>query len=86
MCQTGVQKACYVCGEDVTHKSRHKNRRNQYVCPKCVEAKKRSSRTHVSQRLGVPSNLLFLYLTMALVGCWLFYKCLGVVVEAMMTP
>lgn len=86
MSQTEVRKACYMCGADVTHKSRHKNRRDQYVCPKCVEAKKRSPRNRVSDRLGVPPSQLMGYLALALVGCWLFYRCLGVAIDVMTVP
>jgi len=83
MSQIEFRKACYVCGEDVTHKSRHKNRRGQYVCPKCVEAKKRSPRHSLSKRLGVSPNLLILYIALAVVGGGLFYLCLYAAIELM---
>lgn len=83
MSQTEVRKVCYLCGADVAHTNRHKNRHGQYVCMKCVESKKRSPRNRVSERLGVSPRFLFLYVALALVGCWLFYRCLDMTIELM---
>lgn len=81
MNQTEVQKACHVCGDDVTHKSRHKNRHGQYVCSKCMGLKKRSSEHHGWKCLGMSPKLLAGYIGTVVVGCWFFYRCLGMAVN-----
>jgi predicted RNA-binding Zn-ribbon protein involved in translation (DUF1610 family) len=74
-----VKKTCHSCGADVTHKNRHKDRHGDYLCPKCLETRKHSSR-HRSRNLLLATCLrFFLYVLLAALAAWGFYRVLDMV-------
>jgi hypothetical protein len=71
------KKTCYVCGADVTHAERHKNREGKYRCSKRLEAKKQE----LSGRrfFGVTKEKLRLIIfcaVLAVAASWVFLRLL----------
>jgi hypothetical protein len=74
-----AKKTCHVCGADVTHADRHKNRQGQYRCDKCMDAKKRrlskgGLRTLTRKKLP----LIALCALAALAASWIFLHLLAI--------
>ena len=74
-----AKKTCHSCGADVTHVSRYKNQRGEYLCSKCIDAKKQTARRHSHhQRLGEKSRRVMLYAILVAAASWIFFKLLGI--------
>jgi hypothetical protein len=79
MDQIKVKKTCHVCGADVTHAVRHKNRLGEYLCAKCLEVRKQSSRHRSRERLLTKYGRFVLYVLLAGVAGWIFFELLDVI-------
>jgi len=73
-----VKKTCHSCGADVTHTIRHKNRNGEYVCSKCLEARRQSSQQQDRQYVRTRFRRIFLCAFLAAAAGWIFFKLLGV--------
>ena len=71
--EASVANTCVLCGADVTHAFRHKNRLGQYLCRTCT---KKRNRTRLFAKLVANARIAILWLGLALVLGWGFVKVL----------
>jgi len=79
MDQTEVKKTCHSCGANVAHARRHKNADGEYLCPKCFEGRKQSSKERSHERRRTKSRRVFVCAILAAVAAWLFFELLDIV-------
>jgi predicted sulfurtransferase len=78
MDETEVKKTCHACGADITHARRHKNADGEYLCPKCFENRRQSSKERSRESQRTKSRRVVLCAILAAAGAWLFFKFLDI--------
>jgi hypothetical protein len=74
-----VKKTCHSCGADVTHAARHKNRHGEYLCSKCLKARRQSSRERSHERRRTKVLHIVFWVVIAVVASVVFFEFLRVV-------
>ena len=82
MDEAKVKKICRSCGEDLRHKKRRKDHGGTYLCPNCVKAENRWNRRLLAKLLDKKSQLILLYLVLAVLAGVIIWAVMDVMNQA----
>ena len=82
MDEAEVKKICRLCGEDLRHKKRRKNRDGTYLCPNCIRAENRWNRRLVAKLLDKKSQRILLFLALAVLAGVVIWAVIDVMSQA----